>query len=153
MGAWSEPGLHYREITDRISRALADGYVRASKAEQKYAVEVLGVGLQKTKKRRGGTLQLRHVMFRTMIRDFTLYHEDMGDRYLPFYSFNRWAVGNVDWQIFDAMSQRLCSAQSPEAFVDIMIRAVADTGAGSLVVGEDVMTTGHLTGFLSTSGI
>jgi hypothetical protein len=136
------PGLHYREITNRIGRAIKDGYARATPGERRYGIEVLGVGVQNKWKPRGLPINIRHVAFHTEIDGGgNFLHEELAPRNLPWMQFLHWGIGSLDENVPEVMRQRLrASVGGPDAFRDIMAQAVAETGRNSTVVGEDVMS-------------
>ncbi|MGJ6126187.1 hypothetical protein QN239_26780 [Mycolicibacterium sp. Y3] len=137
IGMW-HPGrpLHYREISRSIEAAMHEAYGRLPVQARKYPTIVSAVGLQNRKHK------TRPVSFHAVVSADGVVHEERARRDMPVHGYDLYEpLGSANASVFHWMRARLQSegGESPEAFRDIMMDAVVETGKISDVVGEDVM--------------
>jgi len=148
IGSWFPHGLHYREIRDRIERAMAAAYAKLTPKERKMQTTVLAAGVQ----RKGHGI--KHVMFRVIVDDtghaaFEILPNAFFRREFPGgpYRLPASYVARAG-TCFTAIAQSSFSAitdymqtreATPEGFRDLLMDEVSATGAVSDKVGRDVM--------------
>jgi hypothetical protein len=136
-----DPGLHYREVRNRIAEGLEAAYAKLPQIEKHVETSVLASGLQWTK-------QAKNVMFRVDIIGDSAQSSELLPKYFPFGSCNASAIGTCNRELLNSLAADLyhqaasVSSNEPNPFVfrDLMIRAVSDTAVRfPAVVGPHVV--------------
>ncbi|MEU1956427.1 hypothetical protein [Nocardia rhamnosiphila] len=127
--------IHFEEIGRRIVESVDAAFKRLPPAAQKHRIILIGSGLQFTKP------TWRHLIFQV---EFSKKGWDsFGDagRRAPWNSYSLNAAGDVNHHIIDRARSRIEKGAAPiERIRSIMVDAVRETGAGSKVVGENVVS-------------
>lgn len=130
------PELHYREITTRLTRGIFESYKRLPRQYKNYNVTVDGIGFQFTRK------YPRRISFRLEVDEFRPRFTEIPqpDDY-PARPQRITAMGAVDNSIWADLCATASSTpfESVDQFRDLLMDAVARTGAISSSVGEDVI--------------
>jgi hypothetical protein len=134
------PGLHYREIRNRVEQKLKDAYSRLPKSvADQYSTLVLGAGVQ----RKDG--MVTKVMYRTHVEGGLATSIEIGPATPGFKAFFIDAVGMVNKPIIDRAKDRLTAIadpvdEIPDIVRDILKDAVLETSSITPFVGNDIMT-------------
>jgi hypothetical protein len=129
------PGLHYREIRDRVEKKLNDAYTRVPRATAEgYPTTVLATGLQ----RKDG--MVTKVMFRTTIKATSSTSVELRPPAQIYKAFRLVGVGACKKEICKRAEELIVSATSVEDVRDILRGAVVATSRLTPRVGDDVMT-------------
>ena len=137
---WQQPpGLHYREIRDRVENKLKDAYSRLSATEKARTTIVLGAGVQRKDD------LVSKVMFRMKAQGDSVTRIEMRPPTQQFNAFYIDAVGMVNMEIIGRAKARLTAITAPAEDVRDIVRnilrdAVLETSQLTSKVGDNVMT-------------
>lgn len=128
MSGWFPgPGLHYREIRNRIESKVSAAYARLQDKPQN--VSVLCSGVQRQRKSR----RLKRVMFRIDVTPVNTSSSELVPRFMEWARFQGTATGTVHKDTIATMVERVKKYQekggdSPQIVREIMMDAVRATG-------------------------